>query len=111
LKGRLPQRLIRDLAARTLFAASVAVAGTARAACAPIAHSQLLEPYVAGAVEPLTYELSDHLRLGAMRVEAPHEGVVYLAVSLTLVAAGVAAAFIPARRAARVDPLIALRAE
>ena len=41
----------------------------------------------------------------------PHEGVVYLAVSLTLVAAGVAAAFIPARRAARVDPLIALRAE
>jgi ABC-type antimicrobial peptide transport system permease subunit len=41
----------------------------------------------------------------------PHDPIVYVAASLVLVAAGVGAALIPAGRAARVDPLIALRAE
>lgn len=41
----------------------------------------------------------------------PHDGGVYLAVAGLLLAAGVVAAWIPARRAARVDPIIALRAE
>ena len=41
----------------------------------------------------------------------PHDPRVYLAVAATLVATGVVAAFVPARRAARVDPLVALRLE
>jgi ABC-type antimicrobial peptide transport system permease subunit len=40
----------------------------------------------------------------------PHDPWIYAAVSGTLAASGLAAALIPARRAARVDPLIALRA-
>jgi putative ABC transport system permease protein len=39
----------------------------------------------------------------------PHDPAVYLAVAVTLVAGGLMAAFVPARRAARVDPLAALR--
>jgi putative ABC transport system permease protein len=41
----------------------------------------------------------------------PHDPLVYASVALTLVVSGVLAAFVPARRAARVDPLVALRAE
>ena len=41
----------------------------------------------------------------------PHDLRVYAGVSATLVAAGVAAAWFPARRASRVDPLVALRLE
>jgi predicted permease len=41
----------------------------------------------------------------------PHDVRVYLVVCLVLIAAGVAAAVVPARRAARVDPLVALRME
>jgi putative ABC transport system permease protein len=41
----------------------------------------------------------------------PHDPWIYAAVAASLVATGVVAAFIPARRAARVDPLVALRLE
>ncbi len=39
----------------------------------------------------------------------PHDPWVYAGVTATLIATGVAAALLPARRAARVDPLVALR--
>jgi ABC-type antimicrobial peptide transport system permease subunit len=41
----------------------------------------------------------------------PHDPVVYIGVGLLLMTAGLLAAFVPARRAARVDPMIALRAD
>ena len=41
----------------------------------------------------------------------PHDARIYVAVSATLIATGLAASYLPARRAARVDPLIALRIE
>ena len=41
----------------------------------------------------------------------PHDPWVYAGVTATLVATGVIAALLPARRAARVDPLVALRLE
>jgi predicted permease len=41
----------------------------------------------------------------------PHDPVVYGAAAALLAACGVSAAFVPARRAARVDPVVALRVE
>jgi putative ABC transport system permease protein len=41
----------------------------------------------------------------------PHDAVVYAAAAAALVATGIVAAIVPARRAMRVDPLIALRTE
>jgi predicted permease len=40
---------------------------------------------------------------------SPHDLTVYIAVFIVLAATGLAAAFLPARRAAHVDPLVALR--
>jgi len=41
----------------------------------------------------------------------PHDAIVYAGAALVLLAAGLVAAFGPARRASRVDPVIALRAD
>jgi ABC-type antimicrobial peptide transport system permease subunit len=41
----------------------------------------------------------------------PHDPWVYAGVTATLAATGITAALLPARRAARVDPLVALRLE
>jgi ABC-type antimicrobial peptide transport system permease subunit len=42
---------------------------------------------------------------------APHDPAVYAAAAALLLGIGLMAALVPARRAARVDPLVALRAE
>ena len=41
----------------------------------------------------------------------PHDPIVYGSAAALLALCGIAAAFVPARRAARVDPVIALRVE
>ena len=50
--------------------------------------------------------------VGAFLFQVPvHDAAVYVGVCATLIATGLVAAFVPARRAARVDPLVALRME
>jgi predicted permease len=58
----------------------------------------------------VAWPLAQTLRTFLFHVQ-PHEVVVYAAASVVLLGAGLVAAFGPARRASRVDPVIALRAE
>jgi putative ABC transport system permease protein len=69
-------------------------------------------PLVAGVVLGLAgaYLLSSQLQALLYGIR-PQDPLTFIAVSLVLLAAGLVAAWIPARRAARVDPLIALRAQ
>jgi hypothetical protein len=55
--------------------------------------------------------LLSRLVAGLLFETRPHDPWVYAAVTATLVATGVTAALLPARRAARIDPLVALRLE
>ena len=55
--------------------------------------------------------LLSRLVAGFLFETRPHDPWVYAAVTATLVATGVTAALLPARRAARVDPLVVLRLE
>jgi hypothetical protein len=54
--------------------------------------------------------LTSVLRLGLTDV-GPHDPVTFLAIAMLVTIVAVAACLVPARRATRVDPVIALRAE
>ena len=56
-------------------------------------------------IAALVTRLMTHLLFGT----SPGDPVTYLAISVTLVAAAIAACYLPARRASRVDPMTALR--
>ena len=67
---------------------------------------------LAGVVVGLVLALAGAGRIGALLFhESPHDPTVYLAVAGTLLAVGMLASAIPAGRAARVDPNVALRDE
>jgi ABC-type antimicrobial peptide transport system permease subunit len=51
------------------------------------------------------------LMRGLLAEVAPHDPVTLASVSLLLAAVGMLAAYLPARRAARVDPAVVLRPE
>jgi ABC-type antimicrobial peptide transport system permease subunit len=54
--------------------------------------------------------LANAMRLMFFQV-SPYDGPTFLAVGALLLVTGLAAAFVPARRAARVDPMAALRVQ
>jgi ABC-type antimicrobial peptide transport system permease subunit len=47
----------------------------------------------------------------ALFEQKPHDAVVYAAIAVLLITAGTLAAAVPARRALRVSPMVALRSE
>jgi putative ABC transport system permease protein len=49
--------------------------------------------------------------VGLMKGVTPNDPLTFAAVTLILVGAAILATYLPARRAARVDPMVALRAE
>jgi putative ABC transport system permease protein len=74
--------------------------------------AQASKPLFVGLVVGLAGAFALTRRLQASLYEiTPHDPVTLASASLVLVAAGLAAAYFPARRASRVDPLIALRTE
>ena len=54
--------------------------------------------------------LSNAMRLMFFQV-SPFDSLTFVAVGVLLLVTGLAAAFVPARRAARVDPMAALRVQ
>jgi ABC-type antimicrobial peptide transport system permease subunit len=70
-----------------------------RLACIGIAVGALTAGFAARAVRTLLLDVS------------PFDPITYLVVSLGLVGVCLLASFVPARRATRVDPIVALRAE
>lgn len=86
--GALPAAVVASVLART---ARYLVAGLAVGLAGAWSLSALVESFL-------------------FRVE-PHDPIIYAAVGIALLAAGLAAGFLPARRAARVDPLSVLRAD
>jgi len=86
--GALPREVLSMVLGRALALISVG-----------LAIGVLLSWMVAGSVKTFLFDVQ------------PHDPLVYVSVGLFLLAAGVLAAFVPARRAARVDPMVALRAD
>jgi predicted permease len=86
--GALPQTVLRGVLARAVFV--MAVGGAFG---------------FAGA-----WMLAATIRSFLFSVE-PHDPVVFVSVAALLAVVGLVAAFVPARRAARVDPMVALRAD
>jgi ABC-type antimicrobial peptide transport system permease subunit len=58
----------------------------------------------------LAVVLANAMRLMFFQV-SPYDSATFVAVAVLLLVTGLAAAFIPARRAARVDPMAALRVQ
>jgi ABC-type antimicrobial peptide transport system permease subunit len=86
--GAKRRSILRDVLGRAVRLASIGIAGGA-----------LLAAFAARGLRTLLLDVS------------PFDPVTYLVVSLLLVGVCLLAAFIPARRATRVDPIVALRAE
>jgi len=86
--GAKRRSILRDVLGRAVRLASIGIAGGA-----------LLAAFAARGLRTLLLDVS------------PFDPLTYLVVSLLLVGVCLLAAFIPARRATRVDPIVALRAE
>ena len=69
-------------------------------------------PVIVGiAIGVLVARIASRVVAGLLYGIAPTDAVTFAGVSIVLLVAGLAAAYLPARRAARVDPISAIRAE
>ena len=93
---------------RTLFAIGLAAAGFSSALTAPLAAALMAQTLFGKGYRAVwIVVLASGLLFGVPAVD----GITFLVVPLVLATAAVLAAWIPARRASRVDPVAALRSE